>query len=255
MAVRGPYRWAKSIGRLAGRFLMKVYNAEAIQALGAHQTAMQSNGTTKTAMAIQTHLEQHPEFVAMALDAKNAFNSVDREIMLELTVMLCPFTFQYLYRMYGEQALLRVVQAEKEEDKFIRSAQGAQQGDPLGMLLFCCAMTTVLKSGLDYMEHLKRQWKEDHKGQPDENDCDDWILVAFADDIFICAPPGIAAKMYMRLNYLVQEELKMEFHHGKLKVIQATSDPKTRLRSRDAIRQAFRQGAQDHGCTSLRIYF
>ena len=105
-------------------------------------------------------------------------------------------------------------------------------------------MTTVLKSGLDYMEHLKRQWKEDHKGQPDENDCDDWILVAFADDIFICAPPGIAAKMYMRLNYLVQEELKMEFHHGKLKVIQATSDPKTRLRSRNAIRRAFQQGAQ-----------
>ena len=37
----------------------------------------------------------------------------------------------------------------------------------------------------------------------------------------------------------------MEFHHGKLKVIQATSDLKTRLRSRDAIRQAFQQGAQN----------
>ena len=68
---------------LAGRCLVKVYKAETIQALGANQTAMQSNGTTKTAMAIQTHLEQHPEFIAMALDAKNAFNSVDREIMLE----------------------------------------------------------------------------------------------------------------------------------------------------------------------------
>ena len=89
------------------------------------------------------------------------------------------------------------------------------------------------------MEHLKRQWKEDHKGQPDKNDCDDWILVAFADDIFICAPPEIAAKMYMRLNYLVQEELKMEFHHGKLKVIQATSDPKTRLRSKECYKKSF----------------
>ena len=71
--------------------------------------------------------------------------------------------------------------------------------------------------------YLKRQWKEDHKGQPDENDCDDWILVAFADDIFICAPPGIAAKMYMRLNYLVQEELKMD-------PLKLTINPATKIR-------------------------
>ena len=70
----------------------------------------------------------------MALDAKNAFNSVDSELMIEETVKLCPYTFQFLYQMYGEQAILRVLQAEKEDKKFIRSEHGAQQGDPLA----CC---------------------------------------------------------------------------------------------------------------------
>ena len=73
---------------------------------------------------------------------------------------LCPYTFQYLYRMYGEHAILRVVQAEKEEDNFIRSEQGAQQEDPLGILLFCSATDVELQDTMEYMSFLQKEWKK-----------------------------------------------------------------------------------------------
>ena len=93
--------------------------------------------------------------------------------MLEQTVRLCPYTFQYLYRMYGEHAILRVVQAKKEEDNFIRSEQGAQQEDPLGILLFCSATDVELQDTMEYMSFLQKEWKKYHKDRTGANDCDD----------------------------------------------------------------------------------
>ena len=58
----------------------------------------------------------------------------------------------------------------------------------------------------------------------------------------LCTARDSIKNVYVHLNYLIQEKLHMKFHHGKLKVIQATSDLRTRLRTRDVLRKTFRQG-------------
>ena len=61
-----------------------------------------SNGTTKVAAAVQATLEAHPNFVCMALDASNAFNSICRRAVLKATAFMFPEFIPYLKLMYGE---------------------------------------------------------------------------------------------------------------------------------------------------------
>jgi hypothetical protein len=73
-----PIAVGETLRRIAGRFVTRWHKDKIITALGPHQYAMQSNGTTKLVLAARNTLEKHPGFVMLAPDAKNAFNAQSR---------------------------------------------------------------------------------------------------------------------------------------------------------------------------------
>jgi len=188
---------------------------DAIKALGPHQTALQSNGTTKTVFAVRNTLERHGHFIGLFPDAKNAFNTLSRKSAISQMGESIPGYIKYLHQTYGQDADIIIAQAGEgvpvldratskiSRIRWIKSRQGTQQGDPIGMTMYCCGQKKVLRLTIEFTSHLARNWRRQHgpntlKGK----EAQDWLLIAYADDLAICAPPFIAALIYCRYAYL-----------------------------------------------------
>ena len=65
-----PIAVGETLRRIAGRFVTRWHKDKIITALGPHQYAMQSNGTTKLVRAARNTLEKHHDFAMLAPDAK-----------------------------------------------------------------------------------------------------------------------------------------------------------------------------------------
>lgn len=81
---------------------------------------------------------KHEDYVLLSLDAKNAFNSVERQLLLEQVEAYCPELSRYTYFCYGQDIHLRFGTLR------ILSSTGTQQGDPLSMLLFALAIHPMI---------------------------------------------------------------------------------------------------------------
>ena len=76
----------------------------------------------------------------LKLDFTNAFNSIRRDSLLEAVALHRPDILHLAVSAYGSPSILWT------GDTSLSSAEGVQQGDPLGPLLFCLALDSSLKS-------------------------------------------------------------------------------------------------------------
>ena len=72
------------------------------------------------------------------LDFKNAFNSVRRDAIFSAVSEHRPDLLVFTESAYGSESYFWV-----GDDYVIASAEGVQQGEPLGLLLFCLALDVV----------------------------------------------------------------------------------------------------------------
>ena len=75
-----------------------------------------------------------PDDAMVKLDFKNAFNSIRRDKMLEAVQSLCPILYPFVHSAYASTSELQW------GERALQSAEGVQQGDPLGPLLFCLTL-------------------------------------------------------------------------------------------------------------------
>ena len=81
-----------------------------------------------------------PGSVVAKLDFTNAFNSLHRDAMLAAVTNFIPEIYEFCFLSYGASSTL------KFSEHSIFSQEGAQQGDPLGPLLFSLTIHPLLQS-------------------------------------------------------------------------------------------------------------
>ena len=88
-------------------------------------------GAEAAVHAARIYLQDLQHHCVLKLDFKNAFNSLRRDKMLQSVQNLAPDLFPLVHSSYSSSSCLFW------DDKIVQSAEGVQQGDPLGPLLFC----------------------------------------------------------------------------------------------------------------------
>ena len=102
-------------------------------------------GAEAAVHAARLYLQDLQHQCILKLDFRNAFNTLRRDKMLQAVQKLAPDLLPFVHASYSSPSSLFWW------DKIIQSAEGVQQGDPLGPLLFCLTihpLVSQLKSEL-----------------------------------------------------------------------------------------------------------
>ena len=83
---------------------------------------------------LQLSVCQHPAWIIVKTDAKNAFNSVSRAAFLDSVAEYFSSLYPFLSKLYLRPPQLAVPMGDNI--RCISSTEGVQQGDPFGPFLF-----------------------------------------------------------------------------------------------------------------------
>ena len=91
--------------------------------------------------ALQNFLDSKPTkpWILLLLDVKNALNSLSRDQLLKHVSLRAPALMQWVLSCYGQPSFLFFGSHCQQ------SSTGVQQGDPLGPLLFCLTIHSILE--------------------------------------------------------------------------------------------------------------
>ena len=97
------------------------------------------HGSEAAAHAAHIYLQNLPsDHLLLKLDFKNAFNCLHRDRMLTVVREKVPELLPLVHSAYSSPSHLFI------GDEIIQSSEGVQQGDPLGPLLFCLTIHSIV---------------------------------------------------------------------------------------------------------------
>ena len=158
-----PIGIGEVLRRIAGKVVMTVSKHRIVEATGSIQVcAGQEAGSEAAIHAIHDTFESSDCEAVLLVDAENAFNSINREAMLQNIDILCPIISTFIKNSYTAPSRLFV-----HEGKEIASKEGTTQGDPTAMAAYALALTPLMTHLLKFIEEKNLNTTE----------------VAFADDV------------------------------------------------------------------------
>jgi len=148
-----------AIGYTWRRIAAKCANAYATYTLSSYLSPIQlgvgvSGGCEAAVHATRRFADDMPAtHCIVKLDFVNAFNSLHRDAMLQAAHDNTPGIYKFCHLAYSQPSILAF------GDRTIQSAEGPQQGDPLGAALFCQTIQPLLSSlssplEIGYMDDL-----------------------------------------------------------------------------------------------------
>ena len=137
-----PIGIGEVLRRIIGKAVISTIKPEIMKSAGSLQLcAGQEAGCEAATHAMnQIFLEDETDAILL-VDASNAFNSINRKVMLHNIKHLCPEMATYAYNSYCTSARL-FVQGGKE----ITSSEGTTQGDSFAMPMYAIGVTPLLNN-------------------------------------------------------------------------------------------------------------
>jgi hypothetical protein len=127
-----PIGIGEPLRRIGGRVVMEVVKEDIQKPAGSVQLcAGQPGGCEAAIHGMRSIWEDEDTDAVLLIDAANAFNSINREAMLENVSRICPIAYIYAYNCYSVHARLFVLGGAE-----LKSKEGTTQGDPTSMALY-----------------------------------------------------------------------------------------------------------------------
>ena len=137
-----PIGIGETLRRIMGRCIMKVVADDVQGACGATQVCAGFEGGCEAAIHATRQMFQEDETeAALLVDAKNAFNSLNRKVALHNIARLCPAFYPFLVNCYRRPAKLHVSGCED----IMWSEEGTTQGDPCGMAMYALGVVPLIR--------------------------------------------------------------------------------------------------------------
>ena len=126
-----PIGVGEVVRRIVGKSVMKVVKPDLLEAVGALQLcAGQDAGCESAVRAMKFIFEEDTTEAMIFVDASNVFNSLNRQVTLHNSQVVCPALAPILVNTYRNDALLFV------DGHCMMSREGTTQGDSLAMAMY-----------------------------------------------------------------------------------------------------------------------
>ena len=172
-----PLAISSAFRRMASSWALSTHSAAAEEAVGPQQLGLTRDGREIGIQNIRRAYENDPTYIVAAIDVKNAFNTVRRSAMLRqchARISQLSTIVRDLYLNEGNLYFRHRNEEGTAVTTVLVSAEGAQQGDPLGGLLFALALRPVLDALVLRFPALR-------------------VVVAYWDDLVLVGPPAVVA--------------------------------------------------------------
>ena len=133
-----PIGIGESLRRLIGKVNAKYLENQVQTCVGPMQTCAGLKSGCEAAVHAMRNLYENEENEAVLLiDAENAFNRVNRKVLLHNVQILCPELAVFLINTYRNPTRLVV------GDQEISAEEGSTQGDPISMFMYAIALSPL----------------------------------------------------------------------------------------------------------------
>ena len=103
--------------------------------------AGQKSGCESVIHAMRSIFEEDECDAVLLIDADNAFNRINRQVMLHNIRLICPIVATYVHNCYNQDSRLFISGGAE-----ISSREGTTQGDPIAMPLYALASLPLIVS-------------------------------------------------------------------------------------------------------------
>ena len=135
-----PIGVCETVRRIIGKAVLTIVGKEVRDAAGPLQLcAGQPAGSEAAIHAMSSIFQDTSSDAVLLIDAKNAFNQLNRSVALHNIRMLCPAIAPYVINTYRSCAHLFV------GGEVLYSKEGTTQGDPLAMAIYAIAIRPLIE--------------------------------------------------------------------------------------------------------------
>ena len=135
-----PIGVGEVLRRIIGKIVMSTLKSDVVKSCANSQMCGHKSGSEAAIHAMKMMYERDDSDAVLLVDAENAFNSLNRKVLLHNIGIICPSIATFVRNCYTVPTRLFVIGGTE-----IRSNEGTTQGDPLGMAIYAIGTTPMLR--------------------------------------------------------------------------------------------------------------